>query len=90
MQTLEYRRDPFPEQPAAGPFFANIGGFLTSLLFGFTGMRVGPGEPAGWMRRPIVLPAGWKVIAVDRLWAHGRVTRLAASHGSAKGVMTSP
>ena len=37
-QTLEYRADRFPEQPRAGPFFANIGGFLTSLLFGFTGL----------------------------------------------------
>ena len=37
MQTLEYRADVFPEQPRAGPFFANLGGFLLSLLTGFPG-----------------------------------------------------
>jgi trehalose/maltose hydrolase-like predicted phosphorylase len=88
MQTLEYRPDRFPEQPPAGPFFANIGGFLTGLLFGFTGMCIGPGEPGSWMRRPVVLPAGWKAIEVDRLWVHGRPMRLAASHGSAHAVLT--
>ena len=31
MQTLEYRKDVFPEQPPAGPFFANLGGFLLGL-----------------------------------------------------------
>ncbi len=34
-QILEYRRDCFPEQPMAGPFFANMGGFLAGLLTGF-------------------------------------------------------
>ena len=87
MQTLEYRPDRFPEQPPAGPFFANIGGFLTGLLFGFTGMCIGPGEPGSWMRRPVVLPAGWKAIEVDRLWVHGRAMRLEASHGSAHAVL---
>jgi hypothetical protein len=31
MQTLEYREEVFPKQPRAGPFFANLGGFLTLL-----------------------------------------------------------
>ena len=44
MQTLEYRQDVFPEQPRAGPFFANLGGFLLSLLTGFPG-------PSAWMGR---------------------------------------
>jgi hypothetical protein len=35
MQTLEYREDVFPEQPRAGPFFANLGGFILGLLTGF-------------------------------------------------------
>lgn len=34
-QILEYRPDRFPEQPRAGPFFANMGGFLSSLILGF-------------------------------------------------------
>ena len=33
-QTLEYRSDVFPEQPQAGPFFANLGGFLMVDLDG--------------------------------------------------------
>ena len=33
LQTLEYREDVFPEQPRAGPFFANLGGFLLGLVF---------------------------------------------------------
>ena len=31
-QTLEYRRDKFPDQPIAVAFFANMGGFLMGLL----------------------------------------------------------
>jgi len=41
-QILEYRPDRFPEQPRAGPFFANMGGFLSSL---------GAGLPAPGARR---------------------------------------
>lgn len=80
-QTLEYRADRFPEQPQAGPFFANIGGFLTSLLFGFTGLAPGPGEPDTWSRRAVTLPQGWKTIEVERLWVRGRPMRLTASEG---------
>ena len=38
LQTLEYRPDRFPEQPMAGPFFANLGGFLMGLILGFPGI----------------------------------------------------
>ena len=81
LQTLEYRADRFPEQPQAGPFFANIGGFLTGLLFGFTGLEPGPEEPSKWARRPVNLPAGWTAIEVDRLWVRGRPMRLRARQG---------
>ena len=81
LQTLEYRADRFPEQPQAGPFFANIGGFLTGLLFGFTGLRVGPGTPDAWIEREVVLPAGWTSIEVDRLWIRGEPMRLVARQG---------
>jgi trehalose/maltose hydrolase-like predicted phosphorylase len=81
LQTLEYRPDRFPEQPQAGPFFANIGGYLTGLLFGFTGLNPGPGEPQSWAERPVVLPEGWTSIEVDRLWVRGRAMRLTARHG---------
>ena len=53
-QTLEYRPDKFPEQPMAGPFFANMGGFLMSLLFGFPGLDVGPGDPRSWAKHKAV------------------------------------
>jgi trehalose/maltose hydrolase-like predicted phosphorylase len=82
-QTLEYRPDKFPEQPQAGPFFANIGGFALSLLLGFTGLRPDGGPPASWARRAAVLPAGWKAIEVDRLWVRGQPMRLVARHGEA-------
>jgi hypothetical protein len=82
LQTLEYRADRFPEQPQAGPFFANIGGFLTSLLFGFTGLEPGPGGPETWAKRPITLPHGWSSIEVERLWVRGEPRRLVARQGA--------
>ena len=82
LQTLEYRADRFQEQPQAGPFFANIGGFLTGLLFGFTGLEPGADEPAMWSKRPAVLPAGWSSIEVERVWVRGQPMRLVAKHGS--------
>ncbi len=88
LQTLEYRADRFPEQPQAGPFFANIGGFLTGLLFGFTGLRPGPGAPMSWAERPVVLPAGWTSIEVDRLWIQGKAMRLVARQGAERAELT--
>ncbi len=50
----------FPEQPQAGPFFANIGGFLTGLLFGFRAWnRARKTIPQSWARRQANLAAGW-------------------------------
>lgn len=82
LQTLEYRADRFPEQPRAGPFFANIGGFLTGLLFGFTGLRPGPGEASNWVERDASLPNGWRGIEVERLWLGGQAMSLSARHGA--------
>jgi protein-glucosylgalactosylhydroxylysine glucosidase len=86
-QTLEYREDVFPEQPRAAPFFANLAGFLMGLLLGFTGLRPGPGEPASWSQREIVLPKGWTAIEIDQLWIHRRPFRLVARHGK-RAVLT--
>lgn len=88
LQTLEYRADRFPEQPQAGPFFANIGGFLTSLLFGFTGLTPGPDSPEAWARRAVVLPQGWTAISVDRLWVRGQPMRLVARQGAEQAELT--
>lgn len=81
LQTLEYRADRFPEQPRAGPFFANIGGFLTSLIFGFTGGRPTGDSPDSWFERPAVLPQGWTSIEIDRVWIRGQPMKLTARHG---------
>ncbi|HEX4098522.1 MAG TPA: glycoside hydrolase family 65 protein, partial [Caulobacteraceae bacterium] len=53
-QTLEYRLDKTSGGVAAGPFFANIAAFLTTLLFGLTGIKPGAGPPESWPRRGIV------------------------------------
>src|SRR5689334_1341567 len=71
-----------PEQPRTGPMFANIGGFLTTLLYGYPGLRLGPGEPETWTERPVVLPSGWKAIHVERLWMHGEPRSLTAVAGA--------
>src|SRR4029079_17454183 len=88
MQTLEYRADIFPEQPQAGPFFANIGGFLTSLLMGFTGLRPNAKDPASWAEKRVVLPDQWRAIEVDQLQVHGRLAKLQASHGRERAVLS--
>ena len=87
-QTLEYREDVFPEQPRAGPFFANLGGFLMGLLIGFPGLQPAPGDPEGWARRPVVLPEGWRSIEVDRVWLRGRPHRLVARQGAERAELT--
>src|SRR4051794_25632836 len=60
------------EQPMAGPFFANLGGFLLGLILGFPGITVDAGDVTGWPRRTVVLPTGWQAIEIERLWIHGR------------------
>ena len=49
----------FPTE-RAGPFTANLGGFLSALLYGLTGITIGPGDPATWCQRPPSLPASWR------------------------------
>src|SRR6185312_6777908 len=81
LQTLEYRPDKFPEQPQAGPFFANMGGFLMSLLLGFPVLMMSSSPLVDWPQRDVVLPAGWQAIEVKRLWLRGKPTRLVARQG---------
>jgi hypothetical protein len=81
-QILEYRPDRFPEQPRAGPFFANMGGFLSGLLLGMPRLEPGDGGPETWSKAPVVLPAGWTAIEIGRLWVRGRPMRLEARHGA--------
>ena len=87
-QTLEYRPDVFPEQPRAGPFFANLGGFLIGLLTGFPGLQPAQGDVRDWNKRPVVLPEGWSSIEVERVWVRGAPYRLRARHGAQKAELT--
>lgn len=80
-QTLEFRLDKLPGV-ASGPFFANIGGFVTGLLTGLPRLRISEADPATWAQDRVVLPAGWTAIECDRLWIHGREWRLSARHGA--------
>jgi hypothetical protein len=86
-----YETDEFsktaPDQPRTGPMFANIGGFLTSLLYGYPGLRLGPGEPGTWAARPVVLPPGWKAIHVERLWVRGEGRSLTAVAGAPSAIL---
>ena len=85
-QCLEYRPDHPDSETAAGPFFANLGGMLLGLLFGFTGLDP-KGDPAHWPDRPVVLPEGWRAISVERLWFGGRTASLRADQGAERAVI---
>ncbi|MBV9725732.1 MAG: glycoside hydrolase family 65 protein [Gammaproteobacteria bacterium] len=87
-QTLEYRPDVFPDQPKAGPFFANLGGFVSSLLMGFPGLQPQSGDVSDWPKRPVVLPESWTSIEVERVWVRGHPHRLVAKHGAGKAELT--
>jgi len=88
VQTLEYRPDAFPDQPRAGPFFANLGGFLSGLLTGFPGLQPAPGDVENWAKRPVVLPESWTSIEVERLWVRGIPYKLVARQGAERAELT--
>ena len=85
--TAEYDPRVFPDQEVAGPFTANLGGFLMTCLFGFTGMQLGAGSPKQWCSRPVVLPSGWESIEVERLWIRGRAATLTARNGTPRALL---
>lgn len=87
-QCLEYRPDHPDSEVRAGPFFANLGGMLLGLLFGYAGLVVDDGDPADWARRKIVLPEGWDAIEVGRLRVRGRPARLLARQGADRAELT--
>jgi hypothetical protein len=70
--------------PQASPMMANLGAFLSSLLFGLPGILPNHGDPRSWAERRVILPAGWKSIEVERLWVRGRPARLVATHGATR------
>ena len=82
LQTYEYRPDRWPEQPKAGPFFANLAGFLTGLPYGLPGLNIASDDPHTWPSQPVVLPETWDAIEVEQLWVHSQPARLLAVHGA--------
>lgn len=89
-QTLEYRPDRFPEQPKAGPFQANIGALLSSLLIGLPGLEPSSRAPDEWARHKVQLPTGWSAIEVERIWIRGEPVRLRARHGADQAELLAP
>jgi protein-glucosylgalactosylhydroxylysine glucosidase len=83
--TTEYSPNVYPDHTRAGPFTANLGGFLTSCLYGLTGLRLHSGDPAAWFERPVVLPEGWDAVHVDRVFARGQARMMHAAHGDEHG-----
>ena len=86
LETDEFTRTA-PDKPRTGPMFANTGGFLTTLLYGYPGLRLGTGPPETWAARPVVMPPGWKGIHVERLWMHGEPRSLTAIAGAPSAVI---
>ncbi len=86
-ETDEFSRVRHPERPRVGPMTAHTGGFLTALLAGFPGLRITADDPCTWPERPVVLPAGWRSIEVERLWLRGRPARLRAEEGAERSVI---
>ena len=90
LQTLEQSSEKFPDKPQSGPFFANLGGFLMGLTYGLPGIRLGPGDPARWPSRPVILPEGWRAIEIERAWIRGKPARIVARHGAEHAVIEMP
>ncbi len=87
-ETSEFNRVRFPDRPRVGPLFANLGGFLTSLIYGLPRIHLGPGTPDTWLEGPITMPSAWEGIEVDRVWVRGKPMSLQAKHGSDRASLT--
>jgi protein-glucosylgalactosylhydroxylysine glucosidase len=86
--TAEFSPKVYTEQPLAGPFTANLGGFLMACLYGLSGLRLKPGPVESWCERPVTMPQGWDGVHVERLWAHRRPAGLTAEHGADRARIT--
>lgn len=81
LETDEFSRTRFPDRPEAGPFMANIGGFLSGLMLWLPRVRIGPGHPAGWAEAPVTMPSLWEGVEAQRVVLRGREGLIRASHG---------
>jgi trehalose/maltose hydrolase-like predicted phosphorylase len=70
------------DRPRASPMFANLSGYLTGLMYGFTGLRLGPGSPESWAVDPVRLPEGWRRVDIERVWVRGQAHSLTAQAGA--------
>jgi hypothetical protein len=87
LQTLEQSPTRYPEKPPSGPFFANLAGFLSGLMYGLPGIRLSAGDPKGWPSRKVVLPAGWRSIEIERAWVRMEPARIVARHGAERATI---
>jgi hypothetical protein len=81
LETDEYPRSR-DDRPRASPMFANLSGYLTGVMYGFTGLRPCSGELEAWVDRPATLPQGWRSIEIERVWLRGGTYALEARSGS--------
>ncbi len=63
-------------------FLSNPGALLQALLLGLPRLEIKPEPVEQWCTEPVLLPAGWEAIEVERLWIRGQSTRLIARHGA--------
>lgn len=75
------------DRPRASPMFANLSGYLTGVMYGFTGLQLCPGEPQDWALHPVRLPQGWRAIQIERIWAGGREHALEARSGAPRATV---
>ncbi len=90
LQTLELDPRKNPQKPRSGPFFANLAGYLSGLLYGLPGIRIGPEDPAAWPQRAVVLPEGWRSIVVARAGIRQLPARIVARHGDERATIELP
>jgi trehalose/maltose hydrolase-like predicted phosphorylase len=87
LQTLEQSPTRYPEKPPSGPFFANLAGFLSGLMYGLPGIRLSARDPQEWPSRKVVLPAGWRSIEIERAWVRMEPALIAARHGAERATL---
>jgi hypothetical protein len=86
-QIMEYIPGRTGGDTKAGPFAANMGGFLLGCMWGLPGILPGHDAPDAWARRPVVLPEGWEAIEIERAWIRGEEARVEARHGAERATI---
>jgi trehalose/maltose hydrolase-like predicted phosphorylase len=82
MQFTEFARQTFRNgEPPVTLYVTTAAGFLMTCMYGLTGVQLGPLAPATWCKLPVIMPAAWQGVEVERIFARGREARLSARHG---------